>query len=233
MLHEVTVTLSAAHGRSLFHGALRPASVFLTIDGNRVTGVKLLDFGVASDASQLDDLYALGALAFAMLTGVSAAPPAPLPMPIAPGVPPELATLIEDLRKPEKLRPQTANEVRTRLGAMLPPPPATEPPAPAAIAAPVPKRLPMRAIARAAGGALVIAAAALFFSSPGAPSQEPRGGGADSCAAAATIARACGGGSRRRHARGHPSVPSFRARRARADGRAAAPDEVGLQSGGE
>lgn len=149
-LRELASTLSLLHARRLLHRDLSPTNVKLTPDGH----CKLLDFGaltsfgrprvivgtppmVAPEAlssgmlDQRSDLYALGALAYWMLTGTHAFParsldalpglwqrsPAP-PSSLVPDIPPALDALITSLLSTDPLaRPNSAAEVIIHLDA--------------------------------------------------------------------------------------------------------------------
>jgi serine/threonine-protein kinase len=153
---EICAGLEAAHGAGVVHCDIKPHNVMLTADGR----AKIVDFGIAGflranpslvRTSQLapagtpefaapeqfdergderSDLYALGGVLFAMLTGrppfrganpwavmaVKQTEDAPRLEDLRPGVPPRLAELVAALlaREPAE-RPPTASEVRGRL----------------------------------------------------------------------------------------------------------------------
>jgi hypothetical protein len=147
-LRDVATSLSLLHARRLIHRDLSPSNVRMTPDGH----CKLLDFGVlaafgssrlvvgtppaippeALDGAPLDqraDLYALGALAYWVLTERHAYPakqieelralwkelPAP-PSAVVPGIPKELDALVLSLLSSNPLaRPASAAEVIARL----------------------------------------------------------------------------------------------------------------------
>lgn len=149
-LRELASTLSLLHARRLLHRDLSPTNVKLTADGH----CKLLDFGalaafgrprwivgtppmVAPEVlsggmlDQRSDLYALGALAYWMLTGTHAYPcrnlealpaqwktPAEPPSSIATDVPAPLDALVMSLLSADPLtRPNSAAEVIMHLDA--------------------------------------------------------------------------------------------------------------------
>lgn len=160
VLAAVSEALSAAHDRGLFHGALHPKSVFLLARPEGGFTVKLLDFGVTPppgepEPSVAADLQALGKLGYTLLTGQLEVPAAPR-SPIVPVMPLSLDELIIDLvQAASKLRPQSAREVRERLGPLLPQAPAA--PAVVVSAAPLPT-LPPRAVPHRATLPLIAAA---------------------------------------------------------------------------
>ena len=147
-LRDIATSLVLLHARRLLHRDLSPSNVRLTSDGH----CKLLDFGalavfgrtqrivgtppaVAPEVlrgeplDQRADLYALGALAYWLLTGRHAYParslaelpvhwakPLALPSSLAHDVPPELDELVLSLLNVDPLgRPTTAAEVIARL----------------------------------------------------------------------------------------------------------------------
>ncbi len=155
-LRDVATSLALLHARRLIHRNLSPSNVRMTPDGH----CKLLDFGAlasfgtslhvvgtppaippeALEGAPLDqraDLYALGALAYWMLTGRHAYPakqieqlrdlwaePLTAPSAHAEGVPKELDVLVMSLLSPDALaRPASAAEVIARLNVVagLPP----------------------------------------------------------------------------------------------------------------
>ncbi|HSY42148.1 MAG TPA: serine/threonine-protein kinase, partial [Polyangia bacterium] len=147
-LRDVATSLSLLHARRLIHRDLSPSNVRMTPDGH----CKLLDFGVlaafgssrvvvgtppaippeALQGAPLDqraDLYALGALAYWILTERHAYPakqvedlkalwkePPPPPSAVVDGVPKELDALVLSLLSANPLaRPASAAEVIARL----------------------------------------------------------------------------------------------------------------------
>ena len=147
-LRDVATSLSLLHARRLIHRDLSPSNVRMTPDGH----CKLLDFGVlaafgssrvvvgtppaippeALQGAPLDhrtDLYALGALAYWMLTERHAYPakqveelkalwkePPPPPSAVVEGIPKELDALVLSLLSANPLaRPASAAEVIARL----------------------------------------------------------------------------------------------------------------------
>lgn len=150
-LRDVATSLALLHARRLIHRDLSPSNVRMTPDGH----CKLLDFGAlasfgtslhvvgtppaippeAIEGAPLDqraDLYALGALAYWMLTGRHAYPAKQIDQlrdlwaqPLNPpsvhgeGIPKELDVLVMSLLSPDALaRPASAAEVIARLNAV-------------------------------------------------------------------------------------------------------------------
>ncbi|MER7003211.1 protein kinase [Dactylosporangium sp. NPDC000555] len=135
---HVAAALSAAHARGLAHGDVTPETIMLTD-----VGVKVVDFGIASIVraragggrsayaaperrtgpadrarEQAADVYALGVVLFAALTGHPPATgragllrddPEPAPLPLIPGMPLEVATLYQRCLAAEPaMRPSSA-----------------------------------------------------------------------------------------------------------------------------
>jgi serine/threonine-protein kinase len=132
--------LAVAHRRGVVHRDLTPANVMLTTDGPKV-----VDFGLAEliirgadgpgHAQPADDVYALGALLYQMLTGKSAYTPlnrtgprsagaalrclAPTPVLGVPGLPVEIAELCRAcMSKTANMRP-SAREASLQLWRFL------------------------------------------------------------------------------------------------------------------
>ncbi|RUO92662.1 serine/threonine protein kinase [Corallococcus sp. AB018] len=162
MLDQILSPLGAAHRAGVVHRDLKPANVFMAERPDAAPMLKLVDFGIAkvlqsqeglthADGSVLGtpdfmapeqvrggavgpatDLYALGVMAFQMLTGarpfqgdnvqvlfahVEQAPPPPSSK--VEGIPPELdALVLQLLEKAPAMRPASAEEVRQRLKAL-------------------------------------------------------------------------------------------------------------------
>jgi eukaryotic-like serine/threonine-protein kinase len=163
LLRQACESLAEAHHRDLIHRDVKPANVYLCAVGMKVDFVKILDFGLVRDLNSnlnltnegavsgtpaylapesaaknkfdaRSDIYALGCVAYWMLTGtlvfdgataaaVMAAhirdtPDAPSSRTELP-IPAELETLVlECLAKDPNKRPQTAEKLRRRLDAI-------------------------------------------------------------------------------------------------------------------
>jgi serine/threonine protein kinase len=119
VLAAVAHVLATAHAWGVAHGRLGPSSVFLSGEA-----VKLIDFGlVEKPAAAADDLRALGALGFALVTGQDVEAGA-LPQPSA-AVPEPLDRLLRDLASGQV---EDASKAQQKLAALaLPPPPAVPP----------------------------------------------------------------------------------------------------------
>jgi serine/threonine protein kinase len=159
ILDEVTAALSAAHGAGVIHRDLKPSNIFVVSQPDGTRYIKLLDFGLAksttggtghtrvtqvvgtpeymapeqAQGTQLGpwtDLYALGVVAFEVLTGqipfdgnsaVEVAmkhieQPPPAPSSLDGSVPPEMDRLILRLMsKRAEDRPMSAEIVRTEI----------------------------------------------------------------------------------------------------------------------
>jgi eukaryotic-like serine/threonine-protein kinase len=160
LLRQACESLAEAHKRNLIHRDVKPANIYICAIGLKFDFVKVLDFGLVRDLSSnlritnegavsgtpaylapeaathntfdaRGDIYALGCVAYFMLTGqlvfggetaaaVMAAhirdkPPAPSKRTELP-IPPELeAIVMACLAKDPAERPQTADELRRRL----------------------------------------------------------------------------------------------------------------------
>ncbi|MFY2560392.1 protein kinase domain-containing protein [Corallococcus terminator] len=159
ILDQILSALGAAHKAGVVHRDMKPGNVFLaeSLDGSSV--VRLVDFGIAklvrdhdgpttvdgtilgtpeymapeqirgTTVSSATDLYAVGIMAFQMLTGerpfkgeqvqvlfAHVEQPPPLPSSRVPGLPPEFDTLVLHLlAKDPAMRPESAEAVRQAL----------------------------------------------------------------------------------------------------------------------
>ncbi|WP_223741703.1 serine/threonine-protein kinase [Corallococcus sp. AS-1-12] len=174
VLEQVLAALAAAHRAGVVHRDLKPANVFLMEQPDGAPLIKLVDFGIAKVMQEHDalaradgstvgtpdfmapeqvrggevgpaaDLYALGVMAFHMLTGtrpfqgdnvqVMFAHVEQIPPRVSSrveGIPPELDELVARLMEKEPAkRPETATAVRMKLRALARPPVSAEPDAP-------------------------------------------------------------------------------------------------------
>jgi serine/threonine protein kinase len=163
ILEQVCGALQATHARKIVHRDLKPENIFLCDRPGQLDFVKLLDFGVAklerpegrltregialgtpeymapeqargADVDGRTDLYAVGCIAFEMLTGRSVfqgsaagdvmmkhvRTPPPSPREFNPLVPSTLeAVVLRCLAKSPKARPQTALELAQELCAAV------------------------------------------------------------------------------------------------------------------
>ncbi|CAM3228649.1 protein kinase [Corallococcus sp. ZKHCc1 1396] len=159
VLDQILAALGAAHDAGVVHRDLKPANVFVVEGPNAAPTIKLVDFGIAKLLESRDspttldgtilgtpefmapeqirggevgpatDLYAVGIMAFQMLTGtrpfhgdplqvmfaqVDRIPP--MPSSLAKGIPPEFDTLVRHLlAKDPAMRPALAETVRLQL----------------------------------------------------------------------------------------------------------------------
>nr|WP_256433696.1 serine/threonine protein kinase [Myxococcus sp. CA039A] len=159
ILDQILSALGAAHKAGVVHRDMKPGNVFLAemLDGSRA--VRLVDFGIAklvrshdgpttvdgtilgtpeymapeqirgTTVTSATDLYAVGIMAFQMLTGerpfkgeqlqvlfAHVEQPPPLPSSLVPGIAPEFDTLVLHLlAKDPALRPESAEAVQQAL----------------------------------------------------------------------------------------------------------------------
>jgi serine/threonine protein kinase len=125
LLDQVAVVLQAAHAWAVVHGNLGASSVYLANGA-----VKLIDFGLARrKVTTQDDLRALGALGFTLMTGEElregAAPP-----PLSATIPEEFDRLLRELIEQRHADATSARRELAQVGLLLDSPGAA--PAPAA-----------------------------------------------------------------------------------------------------
>ncbi|MCX5199077.1 serine/threonine protein kinase [Streptomyces sp. NBC_00249] len=206
---QAAEALTAAHAQKVVHRDLKPANLFLLTDGGRL---KICDFGIARTADSTGgltvtgrvfgtpsymapeqwrgehvdarcDLYALGCVLFALLTGEPPFPGAEQAVwvlmrrhldetpPVLDGVPPALAELVASLLAKDPAARPDAPATADRLRALLAPAPAPAPPPPVQpatlTAVPTPVRRPgpsrrtvllggLGVVAAASGGAYAV-----------------------------------------------------------------------------
>ena len=165
LLDQVAVVLQAAHAWAVMHGNLGPSSVY--VSGNTV---KLIDFGLARrKVTALDDLRALGALGFTLMTGEElregAAPP-----PLSAAIPEEFDRLLRELMEQRHVDATSARRELAQVDLLL------DTPAPSLVAQT--KALPVkrsRAPLFAMLGLVLVggAGAAFFFLQPTEPEFDP------------------------------------------------------------
>ena len=91
ILGQVAEVLEAAHAWAVPHGNLGPSSIFVVRGG-----VKLIDFGLAKRGASVEgDLYELGELGFALMTGAELGERAPPPL--GSGIPEPVDRLLREL----------------------------------------------------------------------------------------------------------------------------------------
>lgn len=140
VISEVAATLAALHDAAFVHGDLKPAHVRVTADER----VFVLDLGSAlarapsqpieepvaltpafaapelragARPSRASDLYALGALAWALVSGAAPGVRPQKVRRVAPWLPPSLADVIDRLLEPHpRDRPESAEQVLEQLG---------------------------------------------------------------------------------------------------------------------
>ncbi len=136
---QVALALATAHGRGLVHGGVRPAAVFVgplvpmskpRADGSArfrpapTAAVKLFELGLvprpAGEPTPADDVAALGATVYFLLTGRPLADGGPALESLRPDVPADLVALIREMTAADPAARPTAAAVADRLA---PPPP--------------------------------------------------------------------------------------------------------------
>ena len=168
LLDQVAVVLQAAHAWAVVHGNLGASSVYVSNGA-----AKLIDFGLArTKVTTQDDLRALGALGFTLMTGeelrAGAAPP-----PLSDAIPEEFDRLLRELIEQRHTDATSARRELAQVGLLLdtPRPPAV-PAAPAANRPQAPAKRPRLALFGFLGVLLLAAlgGGALIFWPAAAPS---------------------------------------------------------------
>ncbi|MDP1830065.1 MAG: protein kinase [Archangium sp.] len=169
ILGQVAEVLEAAHAWAVPHGNLGPSSIFV-VGG----GVKLIDFGLAKRGASIEgDLYELGELGFALLTGAELGERAPPPL--GSGIPEPVDRLLRELLDRAVTDATSARKEFALALSLLDAGPATQlkvnrpaaPPPTPSTPAPARRRGPVLGLAAVA---LVLAgSAALYLWPPGTP----------------------------------------------------------------